>query len=177
MKDVIIELVAKIFLIIGGLDYFSENFFNYKILNKSISYIIAFFVGISALVLMFNRDFYLPFLGKCAFPKQVNNTSVNLSKKTTVVLEGLPPNVNVVYWAGKPGDSPVLTYIQAYKGSYNSGSLKSDDKGQLSITLDCPPDYSVPVFGMIKRHVHYRYELPEYIDVYSKVYTKIVEQC
>lgn len=187
MKEVYIDMLARVFIVIGSLVFSMVNIFSYK-LPKMYNTIFSIIVGISALILVFNRDYYLPFLGKCVFPtKSSNNTSLSLDKKTQVKLDNLPPNVNIVYWASKPNaqgaDTVFEDYIQAYQGTPNSGSQKSNEKGEAVIELLCPSEYKVSKFGIqflskkIPRHVHYRYQLPKYEGMYSKVFNKKIEQC
>lgn len=186
MKEVYIDMFARLFIVVGSLVFSIVNMFAYKI-PKMYNTIFSIMVGISALILIFNRDYYLPFLGKCVFPNKSNNGSVSLDKKTKVKLDKLPPNVNVVYWASKPNangvDSVFEDYVQAYQGTPNSGVQKTNEKGETTVELLCPSEYKVTKFGIqflskkIPRHVHYRYQLPKYEGMYSKVFTKKIEQC
>ena len=42
--------------------------------------------------------------------------------------------------------------------------------------LSCPTEYYVRNNKKIKKHIHYRYELPEYKALFSEVKTQFIEQ-
>lgn len=188
MKSLYIDIIAKFFLIISGLSMFFLNVMNIDLLkpiqmNNYIKYILGLLIGFSTFKLMFDRNFYLPFLGKCVFPSNVNNNlpPVTLDKKTDVKLTKLPPNTTIIYWATKKNNTIFDDYKEAYKQSSNVGYAKSDNNGEVIIKLDCPSQYKVPVFGIprlqktLYKHVHYRYLIPEFEGMYSKVYTQKID--
>lgn len=188
MKTLYIDIFSKLFLIFNGLIFFFLQTMKVDILkmmrmNDVFKYILAILIGLSTFNLMFNRDFYLPFLGKCAFPSTLNNSNstVTLVKKVDVRLNNLPPNTNIVYWAAKQSNSIIDDYVDAYKTSKNVDLGKTDNNGTITIQLDCPSQYKVPMYGIpgfektLERHVHYRYALPEYEGMFSRVYTKKIE--
>lgn len=167
-----ISLLARVLLIIGGINYL---FFSLLCKNKDCTYFIRILyslIGFSALYLMFNRDYYLPFLGKCVIPVGPKKPSENLVK---IKLSNLPPNTYVMYWGSKKSEAIFENPIDAYKDYSNNDIGKTDNNGDIIIELECPSKYKVSKFGLkreLKRHIHYRFELPEYKGLFSKVYTK-----
>jgi hypothetical protein len=138
--------------------------------------ILAFLIGLSAAYFIFDRDFYLPFLGKCVIPIGTQRETKNLKP---VVLKNLPPNTNVIFWAAKGGKDISANPFDAYGDYANSGIAKTNGKGEVIVEIACPVEYNVSKFGLInktlKRHIHYRYELPKYRGMFSKVHTKYLQ--
>ena len=177
------NLFARFLLVIGGINYLFlslninllDNIKRYPIIIKTIFILIGF----SALYFIFDRDYYLPFLGKCVIPvgpKKISDISLkerNILKK--IKLSGLPPNSYVIYWGAKPNEQVSPNPIDAYKDYSNSDIGQTDSDGNIIIELECPSEYIVSKFGKrerLRRHIHYRFELPEYKGIFSKVYTK-----
>lgn len=123
----------------------------------------------------FNRDFYLPFLGKCVIPPSLINPQQDenkLGKKIPFKLINLPPNTQIIYWASIPSKKTFNDPQSAYDKYQNSGTTISNNHGEAFILLDCPSNYSVGMFKTtLKKHVHYRYAIPEYLGLYSSIYT------
>ena len=173
-------MLARVFMVIGSINYLSgvllnTSFNNY--LPKTIVPIIIIIIGLSGLYVGFNRDYYLPFLGECAIPLKDINPYPKSDKTQTYKLSGLPNNTKVIYWAAEPSESINTDPFKAYGNYKNSGSDITNDDGELDINLEIPGEYSVSKFGFpkrIKRHLHYRYELPQYRGMYSRVITKFV---
>lgn len=173
------DLFARFLLVIGGINYLFlslninllDNIKRYPIVIKTIFLLI----GLSALYFIFNRDYYLPFLGKCVIPVGPKKTTENLKK---IKLSGLPPNSYVIYWGAKPNKTYSEVFpnpMDAYKDYSNSDIGKTDNNGDIIIELECPSEYIVSKFGIrkqLRRHIHYRFELPKYKGLFSKVYTK-----
>jgi hypothetical protein len=166
------NVFARFLLVIGGINYlFMSVNDKYPIMTK----FIFILIGLSALYFLFDRDFYLPFLGECAIPIGVRKPIENLKK---IKLSDLPPNTNIIYWAAKPSSQVIENPFEAYKDYSNSNVGKSDNNGDIIIELECPSEYMVPKFGFkrkLKRHIHYRFELPQYKGLFSKVYTKYLD--
>lgn len=183
------NILYRLILILGGLNCFLTTFFqgyNQFITRLTttrpyITTILGGLLGISTLMLLFDRNYYLPFLGPCVIPIQETNfVSSKVQKQTTtrVKLTGLPANVSVVYWAAVPKlDSKLYqSYKEAYGDYSNSGVVNSNETGEAVIGISCPSQYSVKKFGILQtelpKHVHYRYELPGNRGLYSEVFTK-----
>jgi len=125
---------------------------------------------------LFNRDFYLPFLGETVIPiKNMNNIEDNL---LNFKIQNLPPNKRLIYWASRSSDQVIRNPIDAYKGYTNSGITKTDSNGNASLEISCPSDYYVKSFGMdkkIRRHIHYRIESDKFPGLFSSVKTHYVK--
>ena len=134
---------------------------------------------IIALFYLFNRDFFLPFLGPAVIP--IMKIPLHNEKMINVKLRGLPPNTNIIYWASGKSETEYADPLNAYKNYSNSGIEKTDNMGNVSVNIVCPAPYYVNKFGikrkLIPRHMHYRYELPQYEGLYSRVYTTYIDTC
>lgn len=174
-----INIIARLILVFGGLFYLVQAS-GLKINYESLGYrIIAFMIGLCALYFAFDRDYYLPFLGKSVIPiiqeKQLSN---NLKE---IKLSNLPSNTRILYWAAK-SVYPVTGEMdwRVYNDYSNSGVVKSDILGNSVVKIECPVEYNVPsFFGLgkrrLRRHLHYRYEIPGQTGLFSRVYTKYIE--
>ena len=179
--------MSKLFLIIAGLSYtlqFTTNkdLFGY-INNNTITYILMICIIVSTIYNVFNRDYYLSFLGKAVIPIKIEQSAENKQNKQNieVLLENLPKNTTVIYWASKQqeGQQDILSYTDAYGDYTNSGIAKTDENGRVIVQIECPIEYTVPKFGFFRRkldkHVHYRYEIPNKKGLYSRIYTQNVK--
>jgi hypothetical protein len=177
-NEVRLSFFARIFLILGGINYLylamsSKGKFLFLDIPKNILNIIYLIIGISAIYLMFNRDYYLPFLGEAVVQSIIpfKKESTNLVKTT---IKNLPPNSTVIYWAAKAG-SIITDPYKAYDDYTNSGVSKSDEKGQAEIEYECPVSYKVGKIGFMKKilpkHIHYRYIDPRLPGFMSPVKT------
>ena len=130
-------------------------------------------VGILAIVIMSNRDLYLPFLGATAFPSTILVDTPNRGN-VILSLDGLPPSVKVVFWAANSESGGIVENPQAaYSSSVNGGVVTASEEGIAHITLDCPQQYKVNRLGIDKvlpKHVHFRYALPG--GLFSPVLTR-----
>ena len=164
-----INMILMGFIIAGGINYgltaFGFNIIdivNNKInnlINKQIylDKIIYIVIAISAIILMFNRTTWLPFLGTCAFPtkglipNKINNDG---DKKIKVYVK---PNTRVAYWSSiQKNPNQVPDVVSAYDDFSNSGVVTSDKNGVAILSVKFGTDYIVPGNKKIKRHVHYR---------------------
>lgn len=197
MFNIYIHLIAKLLLIIGGINYLLLSTTNINILQLiTIPYfttVVYILIGLSALYLMFDRDYYLPFLGQTVIPLNSNpnillnnpniihtlNTSVLKNEEVVRVnLSNLPANTRVIYWAAQKGDNVVNNPIKAYGTYANMGVSKTDDKGNLVISINCPAEYKIQKLGFstkLTRHIHYRYEIPNVPGMFSRVYTQYIK--
>lgn len=115
------------------------------------------FVAVSALFLAFQRDTWLPFLGKSAFPSAlVKQPQSPEGANVTVKLENLPPYAGVVYWAAESDQPENTTYQNAYQDYSNSGTTSADQSGTAILLLRCPSQYFVPFRSKLPKHLHYR---------------------
>ena len=175
-----LSLFARALLVLGGLNYLFVSLINVNIFSY-IGYpmlvkIINILIGLSAAYFVFDRDYYLPFLGKTVIPIGPKKPTENLKQ---IKLSGLPPNTTVLSWAAKESDKVFDSYIQAYGDYSNTDISKTNDKGEVIVELPCPASYHVPAFGMNKqldRHIHYRFELPKHKGMFSRIYTKYLDE-
>ncbi len=173
-----IHFLAKNLLLLGAMNYLFISVMNVNIFSliksEFIVKLIFILIGISAIYFMFDRDFYLPFLGECVIP--VGDSKINESKNVIeVVLTELPPNVNVMFWASGSSDAPYDSPQKAYGDYLNSGFVKTDKFGHTTFKINCPSEYIVPIYGKLEKHVHYRYELPGQRGMFSRVYTQKID--
>jgi|Laugrespbdmm15sn_2_1035079.scaffolds.fasta_scaffold01257_7 hypothetical protein len=176
------NIIARSILVLGGLFYFVQAS-GLKINYGDSRYrLVAFMIGICALYFAFDRDYYLPFLGKSVIPIiKDNRSSPNLKE---IKISNLPPNTRILYWAAKSassiGDATGELDWRVYNDYSNSGVVQSDIIGNTIVKIECPVEYNVPLFlgigkKRLKRHLHYRYEIPGQTGLFSRVYTKYIE--
>ena len=126
---------------------------------KIVSFVIILAVVASILYYMFDRNFYLPFLGWAVYPcgSLAEKVPLNADTKVTVTV---PPNVNVIYWASEPTDTatqPISNPWDAYANYENSGVVRADASGNAVLQFRSPSSYNVGLLHRtLKRHVHYR---------------------
>jgi hypothetical protein len=126
---------------------------------------------------MFHRDYYLPFLDKCVMPitSRLSTQPIQSGKNTkTVSLSGLPANTRVIFWGAQTNENIIDDPQKAYGDFVNSGTVQTDQSGSVTFNMSYPSEYKVPTYGKLKRHLHYRYELPEYRGMWSRVYTQYI---
>jgi uncharacterized membrane protein YuzA (DUF378 family) len=155
-----LRMLGMIILIIAGLNCGSSALFQYNFINelgKPYSTVIYALIGLVALLFMFDRDFYLSFLGRCASPcssmtlKTPENASLSVSVR-------VPPNVKVVYWGAEPNDTTVNNPWDAYASYENSGVVLADENGLATLLVRPPANYQVGAFNTtLRKHIHYRY--------------------
>lgn len=179
-----ILFISRILLIITALNYvliklLNINLFSF-IKNSDILLFLHLIMAIVVIYYLFNRDFYLPFLGETVIPiKDINN----IARSDDILnfkIQNLPPNKRMIYWASKSSNEVIENPIEAYKGYTNSGITKTDSNGNASIEISCPSDYYVKSFGMgtgkkIRQHIHYRIESDKFPGMFSSVKTHYVK--
>lgn len=172
------NIIARLILVLGGLFYLVQAFglkINY---GDPIYRLVAFMIGICALYFAFDRDYYLPFLGKSVIPIIKDNRSLNNLKE--IKISNLPPNTRILYWAAKSAPTTGEVDWRVYNDYSNSGVVQSDIIGNTIVKIECPVEYNVPLFlgigkKRLRRHLHYRYEIPGQTGLFSRVYTKYIE--
>lgn len=175
-----ILFLSRILLIITALNYvliklLKINLFSF-IKNSDILLFLHLIMAIVVIYYLFNRDFYLPFLGETVIPvKNINNIEDGV---LNFKIQNLPPNKRIIYWASKSSNQVIGNPIDAYKGYTNSGITKTDSNGNAMIEISCPSDYVVQSFGMdkkIRQHIHYRIESDKFPGLFSSVKTHYVK--
>jgi hypothetical protein len=166
-----ILMLAKLFLVLGGLNYLTTSMMNINLFAFLPGKVIGVIIGLSALYFLFNRDFYLPFLGPTVMP--IIKPQVETPDMIPYTLTNLPPNTTIVYWAADKGDMVFADPISAYSNYANSGISKTDDRGNVTIKIKCPAPYKVGRFWkrQLPQHFHYRYET-SYPGLFSPVFTQ-----
>jgi uncharacterized membrane protein YuzA (DUF378 family) len=161
-----LDRLVHLIILIGALNWGFVGLLRFNVIMKLTSYIfnprnrihrlIYIIIGLAAGVKLFKRDYYLPFLGKAAFPcgslklKYPKNADVATKIKTK-------PNANVIYWASEgTNDIVVKNPLQAYDKYANAGVALSDNDGIATLKLRNPSAYNVPLGFTLKPHVHYR---------------------
>lgn len=150
------------------------DLFSYITNRGMISSVFYTIIALSALIHLFNRDYYLSFLGPTVMPVKEKQM---WGKLIDVTLDNLPPNTRIIYWAANESQNIFSNPIDAYSGYANSGFTKSNDKGQAVIQINCPSEYIVSKFGFKKRldkHVHYRIESDKFPGLFSSVKTQYI---
>jgi uncharacterized membrane protein YuzA (DUF378 family) len=153
---------VMVLLIVGALNYLSIALFKINFIQKitkkeKIAEIVYLIIGLSTFYIMFDRDTYLPFLGRAVFPCDVLVLSMPKNATLTLTLK-VKPNAKVVYWAANPSKTGELTNYKGAYGEYeNSGVAKSNSEGIVKLNIMEPQPYYVKLQGKIlPRHVHYR---------------------
>jgi uncharacterized membrane protein YuzA (DUF378 family) len=178
LNEIRLAFYARILLIIGGLNYLymgivSNKGFLFLDLPKNVLNTLYILIGISALYLFMNRDYYLPFLGETVLPTitPINNNNKNV---ITTTIKKLPPKSKIIYWAAKSDkDTPLIEdpYL-AYADYTNSGVSFANENGEVEIKYECPVQYKVGKFKKtLPRHIHYRYMNPKFPGFLSPVKT------
>jgi uncharacterized membrane protein YuzA (DUF378 family) len=157
-------MIAMVLLIIGGLNWgvkslMGKDFVTY-VTGRNVIAANAIFgvVGLAALFIGFNRDSYLPFLGKSLIPCEVlkPQTPENADISTEVQVG---PGVKVLYWAAESANKDLHemnVWKQAYLGYRNAGVAVADESGIVTLKVRKPQPYSVPIKGTLSPHIHYR---------------------
>ena len=157
------RFVARILLMVCSLCFAAHlggyNPTSYILKYKIVSFIIILAVIASIIYSLFDRNFYLPFLGWAVYPCGSLAEKVPLNADTTATIQ-VPPNVNVIYWASEPSNpvkQPINNPWDAYANYDNSGVVRADSNGKAVLRFRTPSSYQVGITKMtLKTHVHYR---------------------
>lgn len=136
--------------------------------NKRASFkpmkLFALAAGVAAIVLLLQKDFWLPFLGETVLPLELIPTKDIKQEGGLTVQVDAPRHSKVIYWAAQSiGNLDVSTAIspkQAYGDYSNSGVVLADDNNKATLHVHTPRGYTVdkPLRGKmtLPRHIHYR---------------------
>ena len=173
---------TKFLLVIGGIAWGIYGVFGINIVKRILpdsnsQKVVYVLVGLSAIILLFNRNFYLPFLDKTVLPSSLLHKDKTVTGDDTFIVKvKVQPNVRVIYWASEP-NSEILPVATAYGEFKNSGIVTSDEHGIANLVLKKPSSYTVRK-GLFKKtlkpHIHYRYTLPN--GMLSEIKTKNVSK-
>jgi hypothetical protein len=152
-----IVLMASALCFAGHLGGYNPS--KYLMKNQIFSIIVIIAVVASIIYYLFNRNFYLPFLGWAVYPCGSLAEKIPVKADKTITVQ-VPPNVNVIYWASEPSkkeDQPIGNPWDAYANYDNSGVVKADSLGNAVLHVRTPSSYNVGLFDRtIKTHIHYR---------------------
>lgn len=160
-----VELITLFLMVVGALNWGIVGIFKFnpidwlaKRTHPFVATFVYVLVGLSALLHIASRDYYLPFLGQSAFPcgSLVERVPLNANTAVEITTE---PNKSVIYWAAESSDSKIQhdPWI-AYKDYANAGVAKSDSRGKAVLKFRLPSQYNVnvPYPRTLKPHVHFR---------------------
>lgn len=157
-----IQKIAIVLVIVGAINWGMIGSLRVNLVERLLgkgsigSQIVYILVGVAALMLAFNRDTYLPFLGESVFPCSVlsNQTPPGATRSVTIQAE---PGAKVVFWASEPSDgSGVPTWQGAYRDYLNAGVATADSSGKAVLKVRKPQSYTVPLKGKLDTHIHFR---------------------
>lgn len=164
---IILDKLLKTILLFACFVEIVKGFFKYDLIEqldefKYMKYgkyfvytliLIAFFMNISKL------SFYLPFLGKTAFPTGVLKEQYPPNADLNFTLKNVEPNTKIVYWGSENPSKqplPISNPWDAYKNYKNSGVTTSNKDGVAILRVVKPVSYKIPNGMTLKSHIHYR---------------------
>lgn len=155
-----------VLVIVGSLNWLSVGLFKLNVVETllgkgSVARSIYIIVGIAALSMMFYRDTYLPFLGDTVMPCSAlkEQTPRGADTEVRIHLGESKKGRKVIYWASEP-DKEHLSKLKDWREAYlkyeNVGVVVVDQKGDAVLQIRKPQPYTVPIYGRLEPHVHYR---------------------
>lgn len=157
--------IAMVILVIGALNWLVIGVAGINPLERIVGYRspiargVYILVGISALAVMFNRDFYLPFLGETVMPCANIPEQIPENADTEITVDVEKPGVKVMFWAAEPATDG-LKKLEDWRGAYlkymNSGVVRANGDGKATLIVRRPQPYSVPWKGRLEPHIHFR---------------------
>lgn len=157
-------MLGAVLLVIGGLNWgvlaLTGGDVVTKIFGKGsvIARGIFMLVALAAVAVVFDRNFYLPFLGETVVPCSVLKEQIPEQADTSIAVR-VKPNAKVLYWAAEPANEN-LKQLNDYRAAYleykNAGVVTADADGHAVLQIRTPQGYTVPMKGALPPHVHYR---------------------
>jgi uncharacterized membrane protein YuzA (DUF378 family) len=153
-------MISLVLIIVGSLNWFIIGLTGVNFLDNLgfFSKIIYIIVGLSAFMIMFNRDTYLPFLGESVVPCSILSNRTPPGADTEVVITG-PAGKKVLFWAAEPNSEQLKElhdWRKAYSDFQNIGVATFGANGTAILSVRKPQQYQVPWKGALKAHIHYR---------------------
>lgn len=150
--NMLAQLLTLSFVLIMGIYLMMQERFGFGVK------VYALLVSVLALYLLLQRDTYLPFLGRAAFPsglvqKDVVPNGANVSHE--LEFEPIDEGKRVVYWGSKPSQQVVPNPWDAYHDFSNAG-VATIQNGKATVKFFCPARYQIPWGKTLNRHIHYR---------------------
>lgn len=163
MFNMYLRFTAKIIIMISALLFAAQlggyNPSGYLMKYKLLSFVVVLVVIASLLYNMFDRNFYLPFLGWSVYPCGSLAEKIPRNADTTISVQ-VKPNVNVIYWGSEPSakeTQPIDNPWDAYANYDNSGVVRADENGKAVLQFRNPSSYQVGLMSKtLPRHIHYR---------------------
>lgn len=159
-----LEMLSLFLIVAGALNWGVYGVFGFNIVSwlSSVTFaivepIVYTLIGLAAVVHVFSRDFYLPFLGEAVYPCGSLTVKTPSGADTSVKVK-VQPNVNIIYWAAEPNSKIVDSPWLAYSEYENTGVARSDSDGYATLKIRQPAQYKVPgpTNKTLRPHVHYR---------------------
>jgi hypothetical protein len=100
-----------------------------------------------------------PFLGDTVIPCSVLQDRVPDHADIEVTVGELEPGAKVLFWAAEPvtdGLGKIKNWQKAYLDFANAGVATVDEAGRVVLRIRKPQPYTVPVWGRLEAHVHWR---------------------
>lgn len=157
-----VDLITLLFVIVGALNWGLIGLFgpSGNVVTRIFgewAFIIYLVVGFSALIHLFNRNYYLPFLGDAAWPCGDLVEKVPNDADTSAQVNVKKPGATVVYWASESASTTQPNPWTAYGQNTNAGVAKADSNGLVTLKVRKPASYKVGVFHReLPKHIHYR---------------------
>lgn len=155
-------MFSMVLLIVGALNWLFIGIAGVNVLErlvgKTLARILYVLVGLAALLIAFNRDTYLPFLGKTVMPCSIIPEHIPKGADTTLTVN-VTPGATVLYWAAEPeteGLKKIGDWRKAYLKFMNAGVVKANAEGEAVLLVRAPQPYTVPWKGRLEPHVHFR---------------------
>lgn len=165
--------LQKLYIALISIVIFMNFLHSNKVLQLNEKYMRIFnTMGMVALVLVMDRDYFLPFLGDTVFPSGLLTNTVP-SGATETVCVYVKPNTKVVYWASEPNEDTDIMPWTAYKKYTNSGVATSDANGKVCMSIRKPNGYKTPFGQKLQPHIHYRCALSG--GMFSSIQTKFLD--
>lgn len=174
-----LEIFTLLLVVVGAFNWGLVGLFNFNLVSVIgkhtfpwLEHTIYILVGLSALVHIASRNFYLSFLGETAFPCNSMVQKVPEHADTEVKIQ-TSPNSNVIYWAAETHKEISENPWVAYAEYSNAGVTRSDVNGVAVLKFRTPSSYKV-AHGLktLAPHVHYRVcQFPGLLSEVKTVFT------
>ncbi len=150
-------------LVVGGINWlligiFKVNLVEFVLGKGWAARGIYIAVGIAALIIAFQRDTYLPFLGETLVPCSTLQDRTPPGATVSIEVEA-EPGKKVLYWAAEPETErleKINDWRKAYLSYENAGVVTADSQGRASLRVRNPQAYLVPWKGRLEPHIHFR---------------------
>jgi hypothetical protein len=141
----------------SGILFILNSIFNLVDGENSIVRLIGLAGIICLVLLVLNRDTYLPFLAENFVPEKFLKLDERIPKNPEQMVKvKVSPKSKVIYWAADPGKEVNPTWQKGYGKFENSGVVTSDSNGNANIPIICPSRYIVHGYKILPKHLHYR---------------------